>query len=87
MIEKGWWPGAVLILLGSLLAVVYVWRIVEVAYFKPALAGTETIREAPLSFLIPIWILVIANIYFGVDTRLSVQVAQAASQSLFGVSP
>ena len=87
VIENGWWPVAVLILLGSLLAVVYVWRIVEAAYFKPALAGTETIKEAPLSFLIPIWILVIANIYFGIDTRLSVQVAQAASQSLFGVSP
>ncbi len=82
-IENGWWPVAVLILLGSLLAVVYVWRIVEAAYFKAPLAGSETIREAPLSFLIPIWILVIANIYFGIDTRLSVQVAQAASQSLF----
>ena len=87
VIEKGWWPVAVLILLGSLLAVVYVWRIVEAAYFKPALAGSETIKEAPMSFLIPIWTLVLANIYFGVDTRLSVQVAQAASQSLFGVSP
>ncbi len=87
VIENGWWPVAVLILAGSLLAIVYVWRIVEVAYFKPALAGTETIQEAPLSFLIPVWTLVIANIYFGIDTRLSVQVAQAASQSLFGVSP
>ena len=87
VIENGWWPVAVLILFGSLLAVVYVWRIVEAAYFKPALAGSETIKEAPPSFLIPIWTLVLANIYFGIDTRLSVQVAQAASQSLFGVSP
>ena len=87
VLENGWWPVAVLILLGSLLAVVYVWRIVEIAYFKPALAGSETVKEAPLSFLIPIWTLVAANIYFGIDTRLSVQVAQAASQSLFGVSP
>lgn len=86
-IENGWWPVAVLILLGSLLAVVYVWRIVEAAYFKSPLAGREALSEAPLSFLIPVWILVIANIYFGIDTRLSVQVAQAASQSLFGVSP
>jgi len=86
-IENGWWPVAVLILLGSLLAIVYVWRIVEAAYFKPAPAGTEAIKEAPLSFLIPIWTLVLANIYFGIDTRLSVQVAQAASQSLFGVNP
>ena len=86
-IEKGWWPVAVLILLGSLLAIVYVWRIVEAAYFKPPIAGRDAIKEAPLSFLMPIWILVIANIYFGIDTRLSVGVAQAASQSLFGVSP
>jgi len=91
VIENGWWPIAVLILLGSLLAVVYVWRLVEVAYFKPVLTGTETIKEAPLAFLIPIWTLVIANIYFGIDTRLSVEVAQAASMNLFqnlsGVSP
>ena len=86
-IENGWWPVTVLILLGSLLAIVYVWRIVEAAYFKPPLAGSESIKEAPLSFLIPIWTLVIANIYFGIDTRLSVQVAQSAAQSLFGVSP
>jgi multicomponent Na+:H+ antiporter subunit D len=84
LIEKGWWPVAVLILSGSLLAVVYVWRIVELAYFKPAAADRQTVKEAPLSLLIPIWILVAANIYFGIDTRLTVQVAQAASQNLFG---
>ena len=84
VIENGWWPVAALILLGSLLAVVYVWRIVEAAYFKPPLAANETIKEAPLSFLIPIWILVIANIYFGIDTRLSIEVAQTASLGLFG---
>jgi len=87
LIEKGWWPVAVLILIGSLLAVVYVWRLVEVAYFKPPVAGNEAVKEAPLSFLIPIWLLVSANIYFGIDTRLSIQVAQAAAHSLFGVSP
>ena len=87
VIENGWWPVAVLILLGSILAVVYVWRLVEAAYFKPPLPGRDTIKEAPLSLLIPVWILVIANIYFGIDTRLSVQVTQAASMSLFGVSP
>ncbi|MFT5082687.1 MAG: multicomponent Na+:H+ antiporter subunit D [Lentisphaeria bacterium] len=89
LIEKGWWPIAVLVLLGSLLAIVYVWRIVEEAYFKPRTVSGEQngepIKEAPLSFLIPIWILVMANIYFGIDTRLTVEVAQAASESLFGV--
>ena len=86
-IEHGWWPVAVLMLLGSLLAIVYVWRIVETAYFEEPLPGRERVKEAPLAFLVPVWLLVAANIYFGVDTRLSVQVAQAASQSLFGVGP
>ena len=86
-LENGWWPVAVLVLAGSLLAIVYIWRIVEAAYFNEPPAGRETVAEAPLGFLVPVWLLVSANIYFGMDTRLSVQVAQAASQSLFGVSP
>ena len=32
-LEQGLWPVALLILLGSLLAVVYVWKLVEAAYF------------------------------------------------------
>ncbi len=86
-IENGWWPVAVLILLGSLFAIVYVWRIIEAAYFKDPVAGKEPAKEAPLAFLIPIWLLVGANIYFGIDTRLSIQVAQAAAHSLLGISP
>lgn len=87
LLEQGWWPVAVLVLIGSLLAVIYVWRIVEVAYFKAPLVNAIPVKEAPLSFLIPIWTLIIANIYFGIDTRFSVQVAQAAAQSLFGLTP
>jgi len=86
LVESDLWPIGILVLVGSLLAVVYVWRIVEIAYFRPALAGSEPVKEAPLSFLVPIWILVLANIYFGIDTRLSVSVAEAAAQSLFQVS-
>ena len=87
VLENGWWPVAVMILLGSLLALVYVWRIVEAAYFKPVSSANASVKEAPLTFLAPIWVLVLANIYFGIDTRLSVSVAQAASQTLFGVAP
>jgi multicomponent Na+:H+ antiporter subunit D len=87
LLEQGWWPVAVLILLGSILAVIYVWRIVEVAYFKEPLLNNKPVKEAPIYFLIPIWTLIIANIYFGIDTRLSVQVAEAAAMSLFKVTP
>jgi len=86
LLEQGWWPVAILILLGSILTVIYVWRLVEVAYFKEPSANKAPVKEAPISFLIPIWTLIIANIYFGIDTRLSVQGAQAAAESLFGVT-
>lgn len=75
---------AFLILAGSLLTIVYIGRILEVAYFKgpSELIDGKTIKEAPALMLVPMWILVLANIYFGIDTSLSVGVADAASQWL-----
>jgi multicomponent Na+:H+ antiporter subunit D len=86
LLERGWWPVAVLVLLSSLLAVIYVWRIVEWVYFTKPRIIIDDIKEAPLSQLIPIWTLVLANLYFGVDTRLTVGVSKLAAQSLFGVN-
>jgi len=87
LLDKGWWPVAVLVLISSLLAVVYVWRVIEWIYFTPPRIIINDIKEAPLSQLIPIWLLVLANFYFGVDTRLTVGVSKLAAQSLFGVTP
>ncbi|MDG4551327.1 MAG: monovalent cation/H+ antiporter subunit D family protein [Candidatus Contendobacter sp.] len=83
-LEKGWWPVAVLVLVTSLLAVIYVWRVVEVAYFKPAPEG-QAPREAPLALLVPTWALALANLYFGLDTSLNAGVARLAAQGLLGV--
>jgi len=83
--EQGWWLLAVLILASSLLAVVYVWRVVEAAYFKPPANDAPPVEEAPLSFLLPLWILAGANIYFGVDTRYSVGTATEAARQLLGI--
>ena len=83
-LEQGLWPVAVLVLLGSLLAVVYVWKVVEVAYFRAPPEG-RTVREAPLSLLIPTWILVLANLYFGIDAKLTAGVALQAARMLLGV--
>ena len=87
LFEKGWWPVAVLVLFSSLLAVIYVWRVVEWVYFTPPRTDLDEVREAPLGLLIPMWLLVLANLYFGVDTRLTVGVSKLAAQSLFGVTP
>src|SRR5690606_5658623 len=72
------------IVVGSLLALVYVWRIVEAAYFRSAPAGETPVREAPLSLLLPLWVLVVANIYFGIDTRLPLEVSGSIAALLTG---
>ena len=70
------------ILFGSLLAVIYVGKIVETLYFKPVTEMNSDVKEAPVLLLAPTWILVFANIYFGFDTDLTVGVAERAAQAL-----
>ena len=83
-LEAGLWPLALLLVAGSLVAVIYVWRIVETAYFRPVAAGADEGRaEAPLSFLLPLWLLVLANVYFGIDTSLTVTLSESAAGYLF----
>jgi multicomponent Na+:H+ antiporter subunit D len=82
-LEQGLWPVALLILLGSLMAVIYVWKLVEAAYLTEP-RGDVAVREAPLSMLVPLWLLVIANVYFGVHTDVSVGLARKAATALTG---
>lgn len=83
-LEQDSWLLAALVLIGSLLAIIYVWRVVEVAYLRPPPAAAGAVREAPLSMLIPTWILIAASIYFGIDTSLTVGVARRAAVMLLG---
>ncbi len=83
-LEKEWWPLAAAILFSSLLAVIYMWRVIEVAYFRERPAGAAAIGEAPLAMLVPMWMLVGANVYFGIDTDLTVGTARAAAELLMG---
>jgi len=84
-LEKGWWPVAILIVLSSLLAVVYVWRVVEALYLRPP-AKTETVKEVSLWMLGPIWTMAVACIYFGLATDITVTSAAAAAKGLLAGS-
>lgn len=84
--EAGWWPVAILIMLSSLLAVIYVWRVVEVMYFREPPAGHEEAKEAPMGMLIPTYVLLGATFYFGIDATFTSDVALSAAQSLLGGS-
>lgn len=82
-LESGIWPVAVLVLLSSLLAVIYVWRVVEVAYFQAPPEGACK-QEASLGLLIPVWVLAGATLYFGVFTEATAAVARRAAELLLG---
>ncbi|MGD9866869.1 MAG: monovalent cation/H+ antiporter subunit D family protein [Hyphomicrobiales bacterium] len=85
-IELGWWWLAFLIVLSSLIAVVYIGRVVEVAWFREPTALTRKATEPPLEMQIPILIVVVATVYFGLDTKLTAGVAgQAADILLAGL--
>ena len=89
-LELGLWIFALLIVLSSILAIVYVWRVVEAAYFRdrpePA-EGQPDVTEAPIALLLPTWLLILANVFFGINTDLTVGVAQRAAQVLMGGAP
>ncbi len=82
-LERGWWPVAVVLLVASAMALVYVWRVVEVAYFRE-FQGDEAVREAPWTLLVPTWTLAAASVYFGVDASRAAGVARRAAEALMG---
>jgi multicomponent Na+:H+ antiporter subunit D len=75
------------LIISSLMAVVYIWRIVEAIYFGGD--GTEpgAIREAPLPMLVLTWATALANIYFGLSAQLPLTQATAAAEMLLGRMP
>jgi len=81
-IERGWWWLAALVLISSMLAAVYVWRLIEICYFREPSAELEDVREAPLSMLIPSWVLIVACVYFGLDASATAGTAAIAAQTL-----
>ncbi len=74
----------ILILITSLMALVYIARVVEVAWLQPRPDDAPTVTEAPWTLLVPVWLLVAANFWFGLDTRLTVGAATAAAEALAG---
>lgn len=82
--ERGWWPLAFLILVTSLIAVVYVGRVVEVAWFREPTKFAAGATDPPWSMLMPMLALAAATIYFGIDTEASAAIARGVAEALIG---
>ena len=83
-LEKGQWWLVFLIVASSLIAVVYVWRFVEAAYFREPPEGSAPVARLPWSMGLPAGLLVAAAVYFGLDTSFTVGSASAAAAHLMG---
>lgn len=75
------------VLVGSLLAVLYLGRVIEAAYLKPAPEGRAPVTEVGPWLLLPMWILIAANFWFGIDTDLTLGTATRGAQVLLGGAP
>lgn len=83
-LEKGQWWLVFMIVLSSLLAAAYVWRFVEAAYFHEPRKDTAEIATTPWLMSVPTAILVIAIVYFGLDTSFTIGTASDAATALLG---
>lgn len=81
-LEVGWWWLAFLIVASSLIALVYVGRVVEAAWFREPTKALAGAKEAPLEMLAPIWIMAFASVYFGIDTEFTAGLAGKAAATL-----
>ena len=74
----------VVLVISSLMAVVYIWRIVESIYFAEPTMDLSTVREAPTVMLIVTWVAALANLYFGLVPELPVSLSSSAATTLLG---
>jgi multicomponent Na+:H+ antiporter subunit D len=83
-LETGPWGWGLVgvILISSLMAVVYVWRIVEALYFQATVEGDTQISEAPIQLLLVAGLVAFMNIYFGIFPHVPLELANSAAALL-----
>jgi len=73
------------VLAASLIAVIYIWRVVEPAYFGPSDPALPR-REAHWSLLLVLWGVALLNLYFGLRPDFTLTLARQAAEALLSVS-
>ena len=81
-VEQGLWWLAAVIVFSSFLAVIYIGRIVEIAWFREPVAAAVAPKPVPAEMLAITWVLALATVYFGFETSVSAGVAGQAAEIL-----
>lgn len=85
LFDHGWWWAVAVVVFSSILAVIYMGRILESIFFQPPLNPRKNRKEAPILLLLPLWVLALANIYFGIAADFPIGLARDAAAAAFGV--
>ncbi|MCI4645835.1 MAG: monovalent cation/H+ antiporter subunit D family protein [Hyphomonadaceae bacterium] len=82
--DSGWWWAACVIVFSSVLAVIYMGRILEAVFFKAPENPRKVRKEAPMLLLIPLWVMALANLWIGLDASFPYGLAQSAADAVIG---
>jgi multicomponent Na+:H+ antiporter subunit D len=74
----------VVIVVSSLMAVAYVWRVAEIAYFRAPPGPDTATREAPPQMLVMLWAAALANVWFGLFPGRPLSLSGEAATTLLG---
>ena len=80
-------PLVAIILVSSLMAVVYVWRIVEAAWFGESIDEPAAAVTVPPILVAVAWLAALANLYFGIVPELPLSLSGAAATELLDHLP
>lgn len=81
-LQSGWWWAVAAIVISSVIAVFYCYRILINMWVQPVPdTHGKTPRPVPMMILVPMWILAFANLWFGIDASFMVDLADAAAQA------
>ncbi len=81
LLTSSLWLVTGLVVISSVLSVAYLWRIFEAMWMQPRANNSTAVKENPMVYG-PLWLMALANIYFGLDSGLVVRAARAAAASL-----
>lgn len=86
-LEEEWWLLTAVIIISSLAATVYIWKVIEALYFGHPKEENDQVVEAPAMMVFPLWMLTSMVIVLGIHTKLNVGVAAAIARYLMGGEP
>ena len=85
LLESGWDFAAFVVVASSILAVLYMGRVLQAVFFEAPTNPRKVRREAPLLLLVPLWVLALLNLWVGVQADWVIDLTNAAAQSSFGL--